>query len=502
MWIEDWNNSNLENGQGQLSDNLKGQSALSKHFEESADRFTKKTLKKTNDIIWNSESSKDLVTINTDFIIKFKEAWSQIQTREALIITQEVVDNYLTKGETITPFELYTYFQNIVQDFHNFKYQWWKNAWKTISNTLQSLSIDVEKIDAVILEIVRETFWEDAFNNTPYLKLLYEQNLDKNIERTTELISKNLQEENEINPFDGLVHSVDSIDNNLDNPKAKKHTYTQEESQKYLDELNEEYPIQEVFWEYLNKYMLSDENLRGLFNYSFAQEAWFERELFMMVKESFRAHKWVSKKSIKLSSVSLQDLEDGKIWNIGIDNSMEYNAVWFYNNNEVTGLKDKALSFMGIKESSEDIYMFPKENMIYFIMNKINLQAKAERNIRVQKSEIQEVLDKIQPQGHKGLSLPILKFIIEGYRNFENNSKQSIKKFVYEQIKDGSESIPQLEVLGQSILEVFDNMIKHWYIKGVWNETKLDLRFNDEKLNVYFWLDLINEWEETKLKIV
>jgi hypothetical protein len=125
-------------------------------------------------------------------------------------------------------------------------------------------------------------------------------------------------------------------------------------------------------------------------------------------------------------------------------------------------LKDKALSFMGIKESSEDIYMFPKENLIRFIKDRIEVLAKDEKKEKTKLSnEIEDVIDKIQPQGHKDLSLPILQFIIEGYRNFENNSKQSIKRFVYEQIKDGSESIPQLEVLGQSILEVFDNMIKH-----------------------------------------
>jgi hypothetical protein len=42
---------------------------------------------------------------------------------DAYIITDEVAENYLTKGETITPFELYTYIKNTIIDSRRSTYQ-------------------------------------------------------------------------------------------------------------------------------------------------------------------------------------------------------------------------------------------------------------------------------------------------------------------------------------------------------------------------------------------
>lgn len=141
--------------------------------------------------------------------------------------------------------------------------------------------------------------------------------------------------------------------------------YSKEDAQKYLDELNEKYPIKQVLWKYFDEIVKWD---KSLFNMSAIWRAEFETKMTSYIVASARAWKWVESK-FAYWNLSLEELvkyaseENGNPFNI----IKEQDLQWFYKE----PIKRNFVEWLTRQPIEFQMYTFTKEHLILDLMKRL-----------------------------------------------------------------------------------------------------------------------------------
>lgn len=100
--------------------------------------------------------------------------------------------------------------------------------------------------------------------------------------------------------------------------------YSQEDAQKYLNELNKKYPIKDILGKHYDE--IVNWELSHVFQMSFIWDAWMESKFYELVKKSAQEGKWVWNIQHYWTMEYIRNVhpEDKKTWAI-----LEHDVLWF-----------------------------------------------------------------------------------------------------------------------------------------------------------------------------